>query len=359
MRVFNFSAGPCTLPLPVLEEVEAEFIDYKGAGMSIVEMSHRTAPYEAVHQNAIRLVRDIFRVPEDMEIVFVQGGATMQFGMLAMNLLTNGSRGAYVETGVWASKAEQDGAHHGDVYTAWSGRDLGYARVPRSDELSVAEGTRYVHVTSNETIGGVQFKTWPEVEVPLVADMSSDYMSRPIPWEKFDLVYGGLQKNLAPAGAALVFIRRSVLEHTSRNIAAYFRYDIHASKDSMYNTPPVFPIYVMEKVLRWMKDQGGLPAMEAAAEERAGLIYAAIDDSDGFYTNPIERSSRSNMNIVFRIADHDLESQFVAEAADKGMPGLKGHRSVGGCRASVYNAMPIAGAEALSEFMVEFKRKVG
>jgi phosphoserine aminotransferase len=214
-------------------------------------------------------------------------------------------------------------------------------------------------VTSNETIGGVQFKTWPEVEVPLVADMSSDYMSRPIPWEKFDLVYGGLQKNLAPAGAALVFIRRSILEHTNRNIAAYFRYDIHASKGSMYNTPPVFPIYVMEKVLRWMKDQGGLPAMEAAAEERAGLIYAAIDDSDGFYTNPIERSSRSNMNIVFRIADHDLEPQFVAEAADKGMPGLKGHRSVGGCRASVYNAMPIAGAEALSEFMVEFKARVG
>ncbi len=359
MRIFNFSAGPCTLPIAVLEEVQAEFVDYQGTGMSMVEMSHRTAPYEAVHHGAIELARQIFGVPDRFDVIFVQGGATMQFGMLAMNLLTGGSRGAYIDTGVWATKALEDGSHHGHVYTAWSGREIGYARAPRSDELSLEEDTRYVHMTSNETIGGVQFHEWPDVSIPLVADMSSDYMSRPIPWERFDLVYGGVQKNLAPAGSALVFLRHSILERTSRDLAAYFRYDIHASKDSMYNTPPVFPIYVMEKVLRWVRNQGGLPAMEEAALQRAGLIYRTIDESDGFYTNPIEPASRSNMNVVFRIADNNLEPRFIAEADAAGMSGLKGHRSVGGCRASIYNAMPQTGVDTLCEFMADFQRRTG
>ena len=357
MRIFNFSAGPCTLPLPALEEVQAEIVDYQGAGMSMVEMSHRSAPYAAVHEGAMSLARELFGVPEDFDVLFIQGGATMQFGMVPMNLLADGSRAGYVETGIWAKKAINDGSHHGDVYVAWSGADLAYNRVPTSDEIAVTENTRYVHITSNETIGGVQFKDWPELSVPLVADMSSDYMSRPIPWDKFDLVYGGVQKNLAPAGSALVFVRRSILEHTNHDLASYFRYDIHASKDSLYNTPPVFPIYMMEKVLRWMKDQGGLPAMESAAEQRAGLIYRTIDDSNGFFVNPIEKASRSNMNVVFRIADNDLEPKFIAEAAAKGMSGLKGHSSVGGCRASVYNAMPQAGADALCEFMSDFMKQ--
>jgi len=358
MRIFNFSAGPCTLPLPVLEEVQEEFVDYRGTGMSMVEMSHRTAPYEAVHRGATQLARELFGVPDDFVVLFLQGGATMQFGMLAMNLLSNGSRGAYIDTGIWASKAQADGAYHGDVYTAWSGRDISYSRVPTSAELTLQDNTRYVHMTSNETIGGVQYHEWPDVDVPLVADMSSDYMSRTIPWERFDLVYGGVQKNLAPAGSSLVFVRRETLERTRRDLAAYFRYDVHADKDSMYNTPPVFPIYVMEKVLRWMRDQGGLSAMQIAAEQRAGLIYRTIDESGGFYTNPIEPASRSNMNVVFRIADNDLEPRFITEATAAGMSGLKGHRSVGGCRASVYNAMPMAGAEALGEFMVHFHRRV-
>jgi len=337
--------------------VQAEFVDYHGAGMSIVEMSHRSAPYDAVHQSATNLAKDLYGVPDGFDVLFIQGGATMQFGMLVMNLLAQGSRGAYVDTGIWASKAYKDGSHHGDVYTAWSGADIAYARTPSSGEIAIGENTRYLHITSNETIGGIQFKDWPDVSVPLVADMSSDYMSRPIPWDKFDLVYGGVQKNLAPAGAAVVFIRHSILEHTNRDLASYFRYDIHASKGSMYNTPPVFPIYVMEKVLRWMKDQGGLSAMETAAAQRAGLIYDTIDDSGGFYTSPVDPGNRSNMNIVFRLATDDLVTQFVAEAADAGMSGLKGHRSVGGCRASMYNAMPLAGAEALREFMVDFQRR--
>jgi phosphoserine aminotransferase len=355
MRVFNFSAGPGTLPLEVLEEVRAEFVDYRGHGMSIIEMSHRSAPYESVHRSTVDLLRELFGVPEEFDVVFIQGGATMQFGMVPMNLLEAGTRGAYVDTGTWASKAFRDAAHHGDVYSAWSGHDGEYTRVPKPAELLLRDDTRYIHVTSNETIGGVQFKEWPDVPMPLVADMSSDFMSRPIPWHRFDVVYGGVQKNLAPAGLALVFVRRSILEHTRHDLASYFRYDVHASKDSMHNTPPVFPIYVMEKVLRWMRDQGGLPAMEAGANLRSGLIYQAIDESDGFYVSPVELESRSRMNIVFRIADRELESRFQDEAAIRGLHGLKGHRSVGGCRASVYNAMPYEGVEALVSLMEDFR----
>jgi len=354
-RAINFSAGPSMLPLPVLEEIRAEIVEYGGTGMSMIEMSHRSAPYESVHRGAVALVRALYAVPDVFDVLFIQGGATMQFGMVPMNLLTGSSAGAYVDTGAWATKAFEDGSHHGDVYEAWSGRDIGYTRVPETAELSLRSDTRYVHLTSNETIGGVQYSEWPDVSVPLVADMSSDFLTRRIPWERFDLVYGGVQKNLAPAGLALVFVRRDVLEHTQHDLASYFRYDVHAAKGSMHNTPPVFPIYVMEKVLRWMRDRGGVPAMAAAADERAGLLYRAIDESDGFYVNPVEVASRSSMNVIFRFSDHRLEPQFVAAAAERGMVGLKGHRSVGGCRASIYNAMPMAGVEALRDFMVEFQ----
>lgn len=355
-RVVNFSAGPSVLPVPVLEEVRDEMVDYRSAGMSMIEMSHRSAPYDAVHQGAIDRIRNLLSVPDEFAVLFVQGGATMQFGMLPMNLLSGASLGAYVDTGAWALKAIQDGSHHGGTYVAWSGQSLGYARVPMSPEIEVLEGTRYVHITSNETIGGIQYRDWPDVPVPLVADMSSDLMSRPIPWERFDVAYGGVQKNLAPAGLALVVIRRSALERTDRDLASYFRYDLHEAKGSMYNTPPVFPIYVMDKVLRWVEERGGLQAMHEAADTRASLLYEAIDDSDGFYVNPVEPDSRSNMNVVFRLDDVSLEASFLAAAAERGMVGLKGHRSVGGCRASLYNAMPLAGVAALRELMADFAR---
>jgi phosphoserine aminotransferase len=358
-RAINFSAGPSILPLPVLEEVQAEIVDYGGSGMSMIEMSHRSAPYESVHRGAITLIRELFAVPAEFEVLFVQGGATMQFGMLPMNLLTGSSRGAYVNTGAWATKAFDDAAHHGDVYEAWSGRDIGYRRVPEPTELTLRDDTRYVHVTSNETIGGIQYRVWPDTDVPLAADMSSDLLSRRIPWHRFDVVYGGVQKNLGPAGLALVVVRRDTLDHTRRSLAPYLRYDAHASRVSMYNTPPVFPIYVMEKVLRWMRDRGGLIAMEAAAKARAGLLYRTIDESDGFYVNPVEVASRSHMNVVFRLSDQGLEPAFLAAAAEQGLVGLKGHRSVGGCRASIYNAMPMAGVEALRAFMVDFQDTVG
>jgi phosphoserine aminotransferase len=359
MRVVNFNAGPSTLPVTVLEEVRDEAVEFDDAGMSMIEMSHRSEAYEAVHSGARNLIRELFAVPDGFDVLFIQGGATMQFGMLPMNLLVGTSKGGYVDTGAWASKALADGSHHGDVYAAWSGRDSRYSRIPVVEDLSVQDGTRYLHLTSNETIDGVQYRTWPEVAVPLVADMSSDLMSRRIPWERFDVVYGGVQKNLAPAGLALVVIRRSILEHTARDLAAYFRYDVHASAGSMYNTPPVFPIYVMEKVLRWVRDRGGLEAMAANADARAGRLYRTIDESDGFYVNPIDPGSRSNMNVVFRLADHDLEPVFISEAAARGLVGLAGHRSVGGVRASIYNAMPLSGVESLCELMEEFRARSG
>jgi len=355
-RAINFSAGPSVLPVSVLEEIQDEIVDYRSAGMSMIEMSHRSAPYDAVHQGAIDLLRRLLSVPDDFDILFIQGGATMQFGMLPMNLLVGGSLGAYVDTGAWALKAIQDGSLCGDTYVAWSGQGTGYTRIPATSEIQLQDDTRYLHITSNETIGGIQYKDWPDVPVPLAADMSSDIMSRPIPWERFDVVYGGVQKNLAPAGLALVIIRRSVLDHTNRDLASYFRYDVHASKGSMYNTPPVFPIYVMEKVLRWVDERGGLGAMYAAADERASLLYTAIDDSDGFYVNPVVPANRSNMNVVFRLSDEKIEARFIAAAAERGMVGLKGHRSVGGCRASLYNAMPVMGVETLCELMADFRR---
>jgi phosphoserine aminotransferase len=356
MRVTNFNAGPSTLPVAVLEQVRDEIVEFGDSGMSIVEMSHRSDAYDAVHFGALSLIRELLVVPDDFDVLFIQGGATMQFGMLPMNLLTGASKGGYVDTGAWASKALADAAHHGDVYSAWSGRAGAYTRIPTAADLLLQDDTRYLHLTSNETIGGVQYQAWPNVKVPLVADMSSDLMSRAIPWERFDVVYSGVQKNLAPAGLALVIIRGSILEHTARDLASYFRYDVHASAGSMHNTPPVFPIYVMEKVLRWVRDRGGLAAMAVAADERADLLYRAIDESDGFYVNPVEPGSRSNMNVVFRLADHDLEPVFIAEGVERGLVGLKGHRSVGGVRASIYNAMELSGVEALCDLMVDFRR---
>ncbi len=359
MRIYNFSAGPSTLPLEVLEEARDELVDYRDTGMSIIEMSHRGPEYTAVHEAAIADARAVYRVPEDFAAIFVQGGASLQFAMVPLNLLGDGRRAGYVDTGAWASKALADAGHHGDVYAAWSGADEGYRRVPDDAELAIEDGTRYLHITSNETIGGVQFHRWPEVDIPLVADMSSDFFSRPIPWERFDVVYGGVQKNLGPAGAAMVFIRRSVLEEANRELAAYLRYDVHVAKDSMYNTPPVFTIYMVGKVLRRLREHGGIGAVAERAEQKAKLLYGAIDGSGGFYRNPVDPASRSLMNVVFRLPDEALEARFVEQATDAGLSGLKGHRSVGGCRASIYNAMPIDGVRALVEFMDDFLRREG
>ena len=356
-RVHNFSAGPCTLPLEVLQSVRDEMVDYQASGMSLIEMSHRGGHFDAVFEEAVTLVREQYEVPEEFEILFLQGGATLQFSMVPMNLLTEGAKAAYVKSGYWSKGAIADARHYGDVYVAWDGEPEDYQRMPAADELKIVGRTRYLHITSNETIGGVRYSSWPEVDVPLVADMSSDYMSRPIPWERFDLVYGGVQKNLGPAGLTMVVIRRSTLADSRTQLGRYLSYAVQVEKTSMFNTPPVFAIYVLGKMLRWMKKNGGLRGIEQQAEHKAGLLYQTIDASQGYYQCPVLPEYRSLMNVVFRLPNEQLENLFLEQAVASDLVNLKGHRSVGGCRASIYNAMPVASVEALVEFMQFFARR--
>lgn len=357
-RVNNFCAGPCTLPLEVLEEAQAEFVDYQGTGMSLIEMSHRSSEYDAVHHEAMQLCLEIYGAPDEFGVMFIQGGATLQFAMVPMNLLTQGKKGAYVNSGSWAKAAIRDAAPHGDIYTAWDGADENFMRMPATSEIQITSDTRYLHVTSNETIGGIRVTEWPEVDVPLVVDMSSDYFSRPVPWEKFDLVYGGAQKNLGPAGMAIVFVRKTILEQASRNLAHYLRYDVQLDKDSLFNTPPVFIIYMLGKMLKWVKRRGGLAAMESDAAKKAALLYDVIDDGN-YYHCPVNQQNRSHMNVVFRLPSEELEAKFLSEAKQSNLLNLKGHRSVGGCRASIYNAMPVEGVRTLASFMQSFQANNG
>ncbi|MGH9892417.1 MAG: 3-phosphoserine/phosphohydroxythreonine transaminase, partial [bacterium] len=264
MRAHNFGAGPCTLPLEVLEEAKAEFLDFAGTGMSILEMSHRSPEYEAVHDEALQLAREVAEAPKEFEVLFVQGGATLQFGMVALNLLQPQEMGAYVVSGSWGARALEDAQPHGEVYAAWDGKESGYTTMPE-ETPDIRPGTRYLHVTSNETIGGIRMVDFPRPDIPLVGDMSSDYLSRPIDWDLFDLVYGGVQKNLAPAGMAVVYVRQSALEKARQDLGSYLRYDWHAKMNSLGNTPPMFPIYLMGKVLRRMHTAGGVRASEKQA----------------------------------------------------------------------------------------------
>ncbi len=353
MRVHNFGAGPCTLPLSVLKEVQAEILDYAGTGMSVIELSHRSDEYQSVHLDALTTIRRVAAAPEDFEILFVQGGATLQFAMIPLNLLTPGDRAGYVVSGQWGKRAREDAQPHGDVYPAWDGKADSYRRMPAPDEITVEQGTRYLHVTTNETIGGIRMVEWPTGETPLVADMSSEYLARPIDWDRYDLVYGGVQKNLAPAGMAVIFVRRSALE-TQPSLGGALRYDWYASDQSLANTPPMFPIYVMGKVLHWLEDKGGIPALEAESAQKASLIYEVIDGSDGYYQSPVETACRSHMNVVWTMAEPADEKSFLVEAEQAGMIGLKGHRSVGGCRASLYAALEVESAARLAGFMADF-----
>ncbi len=355
MRVHNFCAGPCTLPLAVLEEVKAELLDFQGSGMSVIEMSHRSPEYDAVHEETLSLFRENYAVPDDFSILFLQGGATLQFAIVPMNLLREGERAGYVRSGTWGKGALEDAIACGEAYAAWDGEPLSFTRMPSDDELEISGGSRYLHVTSNETIEGIRMAVFPDVEVPLVGDMSSDYLSRPIPWERFDLVYGGAQKNLGPAGLAVVVARTSMLEGLKPELPSYLRLEAHAGKNSLMNTPPMFAIYVTGKVLRWMRDQGGVAAMEERAARRSGAVYDAIAGSDGFYHSPVEPAHRSHMNVVFRTPSDELDGAFLKEAEQEGLVNLKGHRSVGGIRASIYNAMTDEGVETLVGFMAGFR----
>jgi len=360
-RIYNFNPGPATLPLPVLEKAASELVEYQGKGMSIVEMSHRGPEYSQVHQEAMQLIKKLLKIPDNFKVLFLGGGATLQFSMVPLNLLHSSNKSCdLVLSGTWARKAYADAKKVGKVNLVYDGKADNYASLPDPGELRLDPRAAYLHMTSNETIGGIQWHAWPETgDVPIACDMSSDILSRRLPVEKFGVIYAGAQKNLGPSGVCVVIIRDDVLEICNESLPAYLSYRTHAGKDSLYNTPPVFAVYLMKLVLEWVDESGGIEAAEKWADERSGLLYRAIDQSGGFYQSPVPQKNRSRMNIVFRLPTEDLEKRFISEAAKAGMGGLKGHRSVGGCRASMYNAMPIEGAKALSDFMKDFASKNG
>jgi phosphoserine aminotransferase len=359
-RIFNFSAGPSTLPLPVLERVRDEFVEFHGKGMSLVEMSHRGKVYDEVHNQAVAVIRELLGLPESYKVLFLGGGASLQFGMIPMNFLWGGRSCDLVHTGAWAKKALEDAKKIGKVNVLWDGKADNYLNLPDPKSIKVSPDATYLHLTSNETIGGVQWQSWPETgKVPIVCDMSSDFMSRRVPVEKFGLIYAGAQKNAGPAGAAIVILREDMLALCPESIINYLDFRLHAKENSLYNTPPVFTIWMIKLTMEWLKEQGGLPAAEKLAAERSKIIYDAIERHAGFYTCPVPAACRSRMNLVFRLKTEALEAAFLEEAKKLRLEGLKGHRSVGGCRASVYNAMPVEGARALAELMDEFARKNG
>ncbi len=359
-RIHNFNAGPSTLPLAALERARDELVDFQGKGMSILEMSHRGAEYMEVQEKTKALFRELLVIPASHHILFLGGGASMQFAMIPMNLLAGGKSADFAVSGSWAKKALAEAKRVGKTQVVFDGAPDQFTSLPDPKSLPVHPDAAYLHLTSNETIGGVQWKSFPDSgKVPLVCDMSSDIMSRPIPVDKFGLIYAGAQKNLGPAGVAVVIIRDDVLQACSAELPTMLSYKTHAENDSLYNTPPVFSIYMIKLTLEWLKDQGGIGAAEKWAKARAAALYEAIDGSGGYYRCPVAKEVRSHMNVVFRLPTEELEKKLIDEAKKQGMVGLKGNRSVGGGRASLYNAMPQEGAIALAALMKDFAKKNG
>src|SRR5713226_9127923 len=335
-RIYNFSAGPAVLPLEVLEEAQRDLVALPGVGMSVLEISHRSTAFDEIIQGCESDIRKLAGIPDNYHVLFLQGGASMQFSMVPMSLMAAGGKADYVVTGSWSKKAIKEAQKVGQVNIAASTESENFTRVPRQDELKLDPQSAYVHITTNETIHGVEWKYDPDTgDVPLVTDASSDIFGRPINVSKYALIYAGAQKNLAPAGVTLVFIRDDMLARSPQGMHTMLDYNTHAKNKSLYNTPPVFTIYVMRLVMKWLLEQGGLEATERRNEEKAKLIYDAIDASS-FYRGHAEAGSRSLMNVTFRLPSEDLEKQFVGEATKAGLDGLKGHRSVGGIRASIY-----------------------
>jgi phosphoserine aminotransferase len=358
-RIFNFSAGPAILPLEVLEQVQRDLLSLPGVGMSILEISHRSKPFEEILNGCEADLRALAKIPDGYHVLFLQGGASLQFSMVPMNLLPAGGSADYIVTGAWGQKAVKEAKRVGGVKIAATTESGNFTRVPRQSELTLDPGAAYLHYTTNNTIFGTEFHYVPDAgTVPLVADTSSDMFSRPIDVAKFALIYAGAQKNLAPAGLTLAIVRDDMLQRTPSTLPTMLQYGVHAQNKSMYNTPPVFPIYVMRLVLAWLLKRGGLEAIEKKNIRKAEKLYAAIDRT-AFYRGHAEKDSRSRMNVTFRLPSEELEKAFAKEAAAAGLDGLKGHRSVGGMRASIYNAFPEEGVDALVQFMQEFERKNG
>lgn len=356
-RVFNFSAGPAALPEPVLERARAEWMDFRGSGMSVMEMSHRGKVFMEVAEKAERDLRSLLAVPDEYAVLFLQGGATGQFAAVPLNLQSGGQTMDYVDTGAWSGKAIKEARKYGPVNVVASSKDGGYTSIPDPSGWHLDPGAAYVHFTPNETIGGVEFHQVPDTgNVPLVADMSSTILSRPLDVSRFGVIYAGAQKNIGPAGVTLVIVRRDLMERTSGPVPAVVDYALQAKNDSMYNTPPTLAWYLSGLVFEWILEQGGLDAMAEVNQRKAAKLYHFIDNSE-FYRNPVEISARSWMNVPFILADSALDGSFLKQATDANLSGLKGHRSVGGMRASIYNAVPEAAVDALIEFMADFEQR--
>jgi len=358
-RIYNFNPGPAALPLEVLEEVQEEFLDFKGSGMSVAEISHRSPLFEGILNDAVSRVKRLLKLPENFKVLFLQGGASLQFTMVPMNLIPEGATADYIKTGSWAKKAiaEAETLKKSHKVIA-SSEDRNFCYLPKN--FAVSPDAAYLHITSNETIQGTQWHSFPDTgKVPLIADMSSDIMSRSFEASRFGLIYAGAQKNLGPAGVTLVIIRDDMLDRVPKNLPTMLRYTIYAEKNSLYNTPPCLTIYMVQLVLKWVEETvGGLDSVEKRNRQKADLLYQTIDQRE-FYRGSADADSRSIMNITFRLPNEDLEKQFLAEAQANGLGGLKGHRSVGGCRASIYNALGIDAIEALTDFMKTFEQKNG
>ena len=360
MRVYNFNPGPATLPEEVLREAQAEFLDFDGSGMSIIEISHRSKAYERVHNQAKADILSLMNLGDDYDVLFIQGGASLQFAMIPMNFATREKIGAYVLSGTFSSNAYKEAKILGVGEIAASTKEENFRRVPGQAELKINPNAAYLHICNNNTIYGTEFHYVPETNgVPLFADMSSDMLSRPWDFGRYDLIYAGVQKNLGPAGVVIVVVKKSLVEKSLETLPTMLRYDTFAKKNSLYNTPPAFSIYMVGKVAAWIKNSGGLDEMARRNSIKAKILYDAIDSSDGFYRGHAEKNSRSLMNVTFRLPNEELEKKFVAEALEHNLSGVKGHRSVGGMRASIYNAMPIDGAQALADFMNNFRKTNG
>ena len=358
-RIYNFNAGPAALPLSVLEEIKDSFINFNGSGMSIIEVSHRSKWFDKVINDAVERTKRLLKLDENYHVLFIQGGASMQFCMIPMNFLHDGKSADYVDTGTWSTKAIKEARIQSKQITiAASSEDKGFSYIPQNVKFS--NNAVYAHITSNNTIKGTQWRTFPDANgVPLMADMSSDIMSRPLDTEQFGLIYAGAQKNIGPAGVCMVIIRDDMLNMVPDGLPSMLKYTTYASKNSMYNTPPCFAIYTVQLVMKWLEETiGGLEKMEEINLKKAKILYNCLDSS-GFYKGTVEPDSRSIMNVTFRLPNEELEKKFIQEALENGLGGLKGHRSVGGCRASIYNPTSLEAVEALTDFMKNFEQKNG
>ncbi|RSL34374.1 3-phosphoserine/phosphohydroxythreonine transaminase [Salibacterium salarium] len=356
-RAHNFNAGPAALPTEVLESAQKELVNFNNTGMSVMELSHRSPDYEAVHNEAIVSIKRLLAVPDDYEVLLLQGGASLQFPMIPMNFLSKDETANYILTGSWSEKAVKEAELIGKTRSSVSSAESNYTYIPDTNQLGLSENDAYVHITSNNTIFGTQWQDFDlDWKSPLIADMSSDILSKPIPIERFSMIYAGAQKNLGPSGVTVVIIKKDLLDRSSQNVPTLMRYRTHSDKNSLYHTPPTFAVYMLKKVLNWVEENGGAEGMRQRNTEKANLLYHTIDESNGFYQGHAEKNSRSFMNVTFNLPSAELNEKFLKEAKEAGFVGLNGHRSVGGCRASIYNAVSLESCQALKEFMIEFQK---